>query len=210
MRVIYTGFLKTGSRSICTFVKELLNYKVYFGASIALHINNDDIFTDGYKIDKSDQISSFFNGTVNNQELYDFLEKHEDMVSREFPYFGMYKYINEKYSDSKFILCIRDTDSTFESYKTYMNMSGKNNFKINNSLLGVYGNITDAHKEKFKSVYEKHNSDIIEYFKDKPDKLLVLKFEDIGTPEFENKIKKFINNENSNIKMKNLKNPSQR
>lgn len=202
--------MKTGSRSICTFLKELLNYKVYFGTSIALHVNKDDIFTDGYKINKSDQISSFFNGTVNNQELYDFLEKNKDFVSREFPYFGMYKYINEKYDDSKFILCVRDTNSTFESYKTYMNRGGQNNFKINNSLLGVYGHVTNEHKEKFVSIYEKHNSDIIDYFKDKPGKLLLLKFEDIGTPEFENKIKKFMNVENSKIKMKNLKNPSQR
>lgn len=202
--------MKTGSRSICTFLKELLNYKVYFGTSIALHVNKDDIFTDGYKINKSDQISSFFNGTVNNQELYDFLEKNKDFVSREFPYFGMYKYINEKYDDSKFILCVRDTNSTSESYKTYMNRGGQNNFKINNSLLGVYGHVTNEHKEKFVSIYEKHNSDIIDYFKDKPGKLLLLKFEDIGTPEFENKIKKFMNVENSKIKMKNLKNPSQR
>jgi hypothetical protein len=50
------------------------------------------------------------------------------------------------------------------------------------------GPCTDEHKEKIKLVYEAHNHRVLEYFKDKPGKLLVLKFEDIGTEKFEKDI----------------------
>jgi hypothetical protein len=77
--------------------------------------------------------------------------------------------------------------------------------KINISLLGIPGPINDEHKEKFKLVYEAHNYRVLNFFKDKPDKLLVLNFEEIGTKTFENKISTFIGIENHDIKMKNLK-----
>jgi hypothetical protein len=54
-------------------------------------------------------------------------------------------------------------------------------------------------------LYEEHNQRVLEYFKDKPGKLLVLNFEDIGTEKFEKDILDFLELENpNNNKMKHI------
>jgi hypothetical protein len=129
------------------------------------------------------------------------------MIARDFPYFGMYKYINENYEDSKFIICIRETESLLNSYKNHNEWLlpiARN--KANYVYLGVNGPYTDEYKERLKIVYELHNYRVLEYFKDKPGKLLVLKFEEIGTKKFEKQILDFLGLENpENVSMKNIK-----
>jgi hypothetical protein len=207
MRVVYTGFLKTGSRSICDFSKRILNYEMYQGNHADLHSHPTDIFfKNAFTMNQSDMFSCINKGVVSNKTIYDYIDRHQDIVVKEFPYFGMYKYIHDNYDNSKFIICIRNSDETFESYKNFINGYMPHMYhKINIPLLGIPGPINDEHKEKFKLVYEAHNYRVLNFFKDKPDKLLVLNFEEIGTKTFENKISTFIGIENHDIKMKNLK-----
>ena len=206
MRIVYLGFLKTGSRSICSYIKSLLKYKTYIGGSI--HLTQDNIYIGShFDLHKLNMKKAFFKGEVSNEIVYDVLKYNEDFISREFPYFGMYKYINENYENSKFILCIRNSEDVFNSYKTYMSESV--NFIINDALFDVNGPITEENRDDFIKVYEDHNSKILEYFSDKPGKLLVLNFEDIGTDAFKKQIQDFLGKYDNSIVMKNLKSPSE-
>ena len=170
MRVVYIGFLKTGSRSICSYIKSLLKYKTYIGERTHLTRDNISILSH-FDLHRLNIKKAFFRGNVSNETVYDVLKCNEDFISREFPYIGMYKYIDENYENSKFILCIRNSEDVFNSYKTYMSESV--NFIINDALFDVNGPITEENRDDFIKIYEDHNSKILEYFSDKPDKLLV-------------------------------------
>jgi hypothetical protein len=209
MKIIYCGFFKTASRSIGDFIHEVSGYNTYAGRGIDLHTHPTDCKVgDGDLLITSDDMrTSCHNGTVNNPKVYDFLKENNDMIARDFPYFGMYKHIDETYDNTKFIMCIRDTDSFVNSYKKHdawlMPIA---RHKGNAAIIGVNGSYEDKYKERLQAVYEAHNCRVLEYFKDKPEKLLVLKFEDIGTEKFEQDILDFLGLENpNNIKMKWIK-----
>ncbi len=72
----------------------------------------------------------------------------------------LYKTIDEHFPDSKFILTIRDTNSFKNSYFNY--------FK------GTFMEITYDEIDEIVKKYEKHNRDILEYFKGKPNKFLIM------------------------------------
>lgn len=209
MKIIYCGFFKTGSRSISDFIHKTTGYKHYVGESIDLHTHPTDVkFGPGmFQLNPDDSSSCIHMGMVNDKKIYDFLEDHNDMIARDFPYFGMYKHINETYPESKFIICIRDTESLVKSYVKYFNSMGlRVACKFNKAILDINGPTNyERDSERIKLVYEAHNHRVLEYFKDKPGKLLVLDFKDIGTDKFEKEILDFINVENNeNIKMKDI------
>ena len=210
MRVVYVGFLKTASRSICKFCKELLNYDAYQGNKANLHESDTDIIFDDFVIDGDDMRSCFHDGNVKNKDIYDFLDKHDNLITKEFPYFGMYEYIHNKYEDTKFILCIRDPDEAFKSYMEFMNAyRPRQAYKIHRALLDLDRAIGEGDRVRFKKVYMEHNGKIIEFFKDKPGKLLVFDFKDIKSGIFEEKISSFLGKENTNgLKLDNLKSRS--
>ena len=213
MKIIYCGFFKTGSRSISDFIQKVVDYKYYIGDSINLHSHPTDIKIkfgeDTFHLNPDDTCSCVHMGTVKDEKYYNFLRDHDNMIGRDYPYFGMYKYINETYPDSKFVICIRDTESFVKSYVKYFNSMDLNvAIKFNRAILGINGPPTDYERcaEKVRLVYEAHNKRVLEYFKDKPGKLLVLDFKDIGTEKFEKDILNFFNVGNiENVKMKNIK-----
>lgn len=206
MRVVYIGFLKTASRSICKFCKDILGYEMYQGNKPNIHSSHTDMIYNCFVVDGNDMCTTFHEGYVKNKKIYDFIDKHENLITREFPYFGMYEYINEKYDDTKFIMCLRDPDETFESYMKYMNAHGSMAFKINKALLGINEYICEDDRELFKKVYIEHNNKIIKFFKDKPGKLLLLNFNEIDSGIFEEKISIFLGKENSQgLKLNNLR-----
>jgi len=209
MKIIYCGFFKTASRSIGDFIHSVSGYNAYAGRSIDLHthpthckVGDGDLL-----ITPDDMRTSCHNGTVDNPKIYEYLKENDDMIGRDFPYFVMYKHINETYDDSKFIICIRETESLINSYKkhdAWLLPIARN--KGNAAILGVNGSYDDKYKERLRMVYESHNHKVLNYFKDKPGKLLVLKFEDIGTEKFEKDILDFLGLENpNNIKIKWIK-----
>lgn len=209
MKIIYCGFFKTASRSIGDFIYEVSGYNTYAGRSIDHHTHPTHMKVgDGdLLISKDDMRTSVHNGTVENPKIYNFLKENNDMIARDFPYFGMYKHINETYEDTKFIICIRETESLISSYKkhdAWLMPIARN--KANNAILGVNGPYDDIYKERLRLTYEIHNHRVLEYFKDKPGKLLILKFEDIGTEKFEQDILDFLGLENpKDIRMKWIK-----
>lgn len=209
MKIIYCGFGKTGSRAIGDFIQSVTEYKTYIGKSCDLHSHpTDAIFgKDVFTLSGEDMIGCMHRGSVENKELYNFLKKHDDMIASDFPFFGMYKHINESYDNSKFIICIRETESFLKSYMTHTNKQLPiARDKSNRCTLGISGPCEEKHIERLRLVYETYNARVFDYFKDKPEKLLVLKFEEIGTEKFENEILNFLKFDNpNNIRMKNIK-----
>lgn len=207
-KIIYCGFFKTASRSIGDFINEVVKYKTYIGDSIDLHSHPTDTTfgPDVFTLTKQDLRSCVHTGNVDNPDVYTFLENHDDMIARDFPYFGMYKHIHEKYDDAKFIICIRDTEAFLKSYVKHFNRQLPSNMdKCNYATVGMSGPIEPRHHYRLSRLYEEHNQRVLDYFKDKPGKLLVLKFEDIGTETFEKDILDFLGLENpNNIRMKHI------
>ncbi len=91
------------------------------------------------------------------------------------PWNQFYKDLDLKYPDSKFILTIRDEQSWLKSFYSYFKNSGNDNWSP--FLLGNY-NLDDIksvdNDEYFISKFREHNQSVINYFKNQPERLLVL------------------------------------
>lgn len=74
----------------------------------------------------------------------------------------LFKKIDKAIPNSKFILTLREPEAFVKSYENYFKTSPFEGYKK-----------TDLDKRRKK--FEKHNKEVIEYFKDKPDKLLKIR-----------------------------------
>jgi lipopolysaccharide biosynthesis glycosyltransferase len=100
------------------------------------------------------------------------------------PWFKLYKELDLRFPDSKFILMLRDEDAWLESCIKYFGNSATL-FR-----LWVYGKVSPIGNEKrYLDIYRKHNTDVINYFNNRPDDLLVV---DLKNPEKLHQIKKFL------------------
>jgi hypothetical protein len=92
---------------------------------------------------------------------------------------GVYKELNEKYSNSKFILTIRDEEEWWASVQNWLSLKavwGKNlNEKLKIRRLDLktreynaHFNSTTLNKENYIKYYNSYNNAVREYFKDKP------------------------------------------
>ena len=82
---------------------------------------------------------------------------------------------SEKYPDSKFILTIRDEEDWFKSLFHYQNLPlpEASPRKIINAIYH-HDIITNEHKDEVIELYRKYNNDVITYFTDTPEKLLII------------------------------------
>ncbi len=84
------------------------------------------------------------------------------------PWNILYKEMDQQYPNSKFILTIRDTDKWL---KSLLNHFGKNMVSVN----WIYGiNAPQSHPEILIERYERHTTEVLAYFKDRPEDLLVI------------------------------------
>ena len=91
-----------------------------------------------------------------------------------FPHVSHYKDLDKAYPDSKFILNTRNVDAWIESRMNWLvrGVPYKDIFKRNNGV-----NDDDALREIWRNQYLQHRADVIDYFKDRPDDLLVFDIE---------------------------------
>lgn len=81
----------------------------------------------------------------------------------------LFKELDKWYPGSKFILTVRDQQQWMESVTRYFT----NTDSVWRSFL--YGHSVPAgHEQEYLEVYNKHNADVLDYFKDRPQQLLVL------------------------------------
>lgn len=130
--------------------------------------------------------------------LIRFCKLHEAFQDAPFCWSDYYKVLDQAFPDSKFILTIRDSGEQW--FNSLTNFHGKN-FSSSSSLPSVedlknskYGYLGMAYdnyvcfynypqtplydKDAYIKIYEDRNNEIIEYFKDRPDQLLILNVSD--------------------------------
>jgi hypothetical protein len=110
------------------------------------------------------------------------------------PYFLMYKYFDEKYPNSKFILITRDDNDWLESFKKLWSKEGLAD-PVSFACYQEYieklssNNILSLTDDELLSMYKTHNEKVIDYFKNK-ENLLVM---DINDSQKKEKISSFLN-----------------
>jgi hypothetical protein len=167
MKIICVGQNKTGTLTLTHIFKEL-KYKVS-GDPYNVVIKKPKGYIETMQIDNAFiDLNNFFN---NISYLYDNLNMFD--FFHDMPYLFNYKLINEQYPDSKFILTTRDENDWFKSLLEYTKRPNMFNKNLLNIMYGEYV-ILEEHKPKVIDLYRKYNADVITYFKDKPDKLLII------------------------------------
>jgi hypothetical protein len=162
-KIICVGQPKTGTKTLKQIFAQL-GLKVSSDPQCLLKNNSDYTTINNIPIDTN----NFFNNIGyfhKNLEMFDFFH--------DVPYSFNYELIYKQYPDSKFILTIRDEEEWFKSLFNYQHLPNASN----RSLLNVIYHheiIMEEHKEEVIELYRKYNNDIITYFKDTPEKLLII------------------------------------
>ncbi len=148
-KVFGIGLNKTGTKTLGACFKQ-------FGYS---HKSVDKQAFELYK--KGD-----LNGLFNIIDKYDSFE--------DWPWPLIYKNVDKKFPDSKFVLTIRKTPETwFNSLCRHADYTGPVGFRKH-----IYGfELPHKHKQHHLDFYKKHINDVTAYFKNKPGKLLVVCWE---------------------------------
>jgi hypothetical protein len=164
-KIICVGQPKTGTKTLKQIFEKL--GKKTSGYPLCFLKNNSDYITiDDIHIDTD----NFFNNIGyldKNLEMFDFFH--------DVPYSFNYELIDKQYPDSKFILTIRDENDWFKSLFHYVRLplpecSPKKLLNV------IYHHeiILEEHKEEVIGLYRKYNNDVITYFKNTPEKLLII------------------------------------
>lgn len=109
--------------------------------------------------------------------IYSVVDKYDSF--EDWPWLLLYKEFDKKYPNSKFILTTREHTSWVNSYKNMLKTQGrasKHMSKIRSVLYDLpFPNVTE---EQLINRYSKHVADVTEYFKDRPNDLLVVSWKD--------------------------------
>lgn len=111
------------------------------------------------------------NTEKNFSHIFEVMEEFDSF--EDWPWPLMYKEIDEKFSDAKFILTVRKSPEIW--YRSLCKMAVRigplSDFK------NIYGPLmTHGRKEKHIHFYKKHNEEVLEYFKDRPENILNICF----------------------------------
>ncbi|MCA9100937.1 MAG: hypothetical protein KDA63_07310 [Planctomycetales bacterium] len=85
----------------------------------------------------------------------------------------IYQRLDEEYPGSKFILTVRDEASWLRSCRHHFRQPVPADHPIHDVLMALYGT-TVFEREKFLAGYRRHSEAVREYFRGRPDDLLVL------------------------------------
>lgn len=91
----------------------------------------------------------------------------------DIPVVPYYPQLDEAYPGSKFILTVRGVEDWLGSMEKWWGRSRRPNDFMMQMRLAVYG-VDRFHRPRLKYVYEKHERDAREYFKNRPGDFLVL------------------------------------
>ncbi len=113
----------------------------------------------------------------------DILEYYDSVEDN--PWYLMYKEIDDRYPDSKYILTIRDEQDWLSSCKHFFSDRQKHIHKI------IYGvNRFPGNEAIYLARYRQHNQDVIKYFSKRKEQLLIL---DIKKGNCWKKLSEFLN-----------------
>ena len=161
-KVFCIGFPKTGTSSMDQALKKL-------GYKVKGHIN------------LKNQIM------IKNVIEIAFAKVHDYDAFQDTPWAILYKELDSEFPGNKFILTIRPTKSWIKSISNHIG----NKSKLKHEWVFGAG-MPKGNEEIFMKRYEKHNKEVMEYFKDRKDDFLVLNLEN---GDGWDKLCKFLNKE---------------
>ncbi len=144
MKIFGIGLNKTGTKTLGTCLKHFGN------RHISCDFNSLKLYSAGN-----------FAAVCEIIDQYDSFE--------DWPWPLMYELLDKNYPDGKFILTVRKSPEIwFQSLVKHANRTGKTEFRK-----VAYGHeMPHGFKEEHIAFYKKHNQDVLEYFSNKPGKLL--------------------------------------
>lgn len=93
----------------------------------------------------------------------------------DWPWLLVYRALDEAFPGSKFVLTIRDPEPWVKSYFNMLRNQGEPSPRMNRIRSILYGfPFPDVTPEQLVARYERHNAEVLEYFKDRPGDLLVV------------------------------------
>lgn len=143
-KVFIIGFQKTGTTSL-EHAMQYLGYRVYGGDKNLI------------KFDNSNDLKTYIKKTL----------EHWD-AAQDMPWPLFYKELYEIYPDAKYILTIRDTDKWIRSVVTYF---ASIRIPLHRKIYDVP--CAEGYEDRYKEVYERNNEKVLEFFKDKPNFLIM-------------------------------------
>jgi len=143
-KVFVIGFQKTGTTSL-EHALQYLGYRVYGG-------------------DKN--LMKF----TNTEDLKDYIKKTLDSwdAAQDMPWPLFYKELYYIYPDAKYILTLRDTNKWIRSMVTYF---ASIRIPLHKSIYGVPS--AEGYENRYKDVYEQNNAEILNFFNNKPNFLIM-------------------------------------
>ncbi|RLD45736.1 MAG: hypothetical protein DRJ05_00225 [Bacteroidetes bacterium] len=159
MKIFGIGFHKTGTKTLKSSF-EMLGYKVT-----------------GYRKDLLEPIKR-----KKYKAISRVVKEHDAFQDNPWPL--LYKTLDKKFPGSKFILTIRDDEKWI---KSVVNFFGNESTDMRKWIYGI--GYPSGNEELYLRVYKKHNADVKEYFKNRPNDLLLI---DLTTGEGWEKICPFL------------------
>lgn len=169
---------KTGIQSINYFLQKngYFVYHQYFSDDISnsdfkntfYKYNNKYIISNNNSLDKKKLIKDFI---LNN----DILNNEHKICFSDTPWCLMYKEIYKILPESKFIYVFRDK---YEWYESVLKFFGNKSSKMREVIYGTGNGSPVNNKNVYIKKFVEHRKDVIDFFKDKKDKLLVFNLQD--------------------------------
>jgi Sulfotransferase domain len=148
-KVFCVGFQKTGTSSLGKAL-EILGYRVGSYWDFRDYAKVSDLSMD-----------------MLQHRAFELAEQYD--ACKDTPWPILYKELDKRYPNSKFILIIRNTDSWI---KSVVSDFGEYDNAIHALVYGVGHPV--GHEPIWIERYEKHNAEVQDYFKDRPNDLLIL------------------------------------
>lgn len=155
MKIFIIGFNKTGTRTLHHYFKKNLIHSIHWDSGkLARQIKYNH--ENGIKI-------------LTGYEQYVVFSDMEDISHLNYAHVDYFKEFDKTYPDSKFILNIRDVDNWIKS---------RNNHQGYVQYLSKKTNLTKEElNQKWREDFYNHKKNVINYFSDKPNKLLIFDIE---------------------------------
>lgn len=142
-KVVYLGFHKTGTSSIGALFRQL-------GLKVCGHWHTERL-----------------NREEGNKKALEIAKKYDAFQDNPWPI--LYKQFDKKFPDSKFIFYERDVN---DWYLSALNYFGNNSTPLREYVYGAENGCPADNEKIYKQVYLQHSSDVLNYFKNRPDDLL--------------------------------------
>jgi hypothetical protein len=147
-KVFCIGFHKTGTSSLGLALEEL-GYRVVGSSGV----RDPDIKNNVHKM------------------AADLIKKYDAFQANPWPI--IYKDLDQNYPGSKFILTLRNSQSWITSQ---VNHFGKRETPMREWIYGIGRSCPKGNEELYVKRFEKHNEEVFEYFKGRPQDLLIMDF----------------------------------